>query len=165
MPLSWRTCPTLFQSFLNLNFRAIPGAGQQSSPSTTRMWAQQQQLLCCESSRPASGRAGPWGARASRFSAREKSSWCFSLLVGLSEAEHLSYLQHLRCSDLAAASLLVIFHPGALKQAEQCPVLALVNQQERYQQPEEVRGRPWECFQGSCWLALYRTPCKLIFLQ
>lgn len=140
MPLRWRTCPTLFQSFLN--FRAIPGAGQQSSTSTTRMWAQLQ-LLCCESSRPA------WagGARAPRFSAQEKSSWCFSLLVGLSEAEHSSCLQHLRCSDLAAASLLVIFHPGALKQAEHCPVLALVNQQERYQQPEEVRGRPWECFQ------------------
>lgn len=98
------------------------------------MWVQQQ-LLCWECSRPASGRAAVWGARV--FSAWEKCSLCFSLLVGLSEAEHLSYLHHLLCSDLAATSVLVIFHPGALKQANQCPVLALVNQQECYQQPEE----------------------------
>lgn len=39
-----------------LSESAIPGAGQQSRSSTTRMWAQQQ-LLCCERSRPASGRA------------------------------------------------------------------------------------------------------------
>lgn len=110
MPLHLRTCPALFHNFFNLPFL---GLGSRAGLSPQECGRSSSSFV--EFSRPAPGRAGTWAARASTFSVRGKCILCFSLLVGLSEAELSSYLQHLCCSDLAATPLVVIFHPGALK--------------------------------------------------
>jgi len=75
----------------------------------------QEPLFSCECLKPYAGDAGVWAARAATVSVGETHGLCFSLPSRLSEAEHLCYLQHLCCSDLAVTPLPVIFHSGVLK--------------------------------------------------